>query len=615
MKIRRSTPFISRSLTTVPNDDGRILLLDRAEIPATGAHNARLVGKLADSLKIGPGDSCVSAARATALVDDQYAACLEYVYSHPLWQEWREGRNRERLLAYLIETRHYLAAAPLRMATGVGGSLTPTELNRLQAQHVVEEADHDTFFENGLHALGCPRDVVRAARPSPVTVEWIHLMRTVGELGPLCAAVCSGLLETTARDNSSVVSWHQMLAETGMLDKAVVDAIFVHVETDLGLGHGSNWREAIEAAGVIPAADLAECLNGVTLVAEMIVRWLDSLADGLSADLVAEMPRLTLDAGGPERTLAGDVDGLPVWPASVLHAMSHGSDTERSAVRTVLSVAYAYDDRLATEGGVGTVGIAARDFTTRLVPVHDERLLIEDPSKLVETWMVTLDGHQLWSELTERPTPALVLGYMLENHHYVSSIWQHTGAAIAACGDPVLRTALVEHLNEEFKHGALFRGGIEPYLSEHYPSLEFGSLRPLPTTIAFSGALRGLAQRDWHAYVLALGFLQLSLRTDADGSPDRRHDEFYQRLVAALPEAEPLIAAMRTHDEEDSRLGHGSDTHELLTGLVRRHAVSTDSIRLAALVPQLAWSFLDGIRRHYAAGDAAVVQRIGWHVG
>jgi len=440
-------------------------------------------------------------------------------------------------------------------------------------------------------------------------------MRTLAEFGPLTAAVCSGLLETTARDNAAVVGWHEMLVETGLLDRDAVDSIFAHVETDLGLGHGSNWREAIEAAEVVPAATLAECLNGVTLVAEMIVRWLDTLAEGLATELVQEMPRLRLEEA--PSALPGDVNGLPVWPSSILDAVSHGAQSGRAAVRATLAVAYAYEGRAAADiddpPGHG-VAAAARDFAGRLAPQHDPDLVAHDPMKLVESWMVSLDGHRLWSELVERPTQALVLGYLLENHHYVASIWQHNAAAIAACGDPVIRAQLVHHLSEEFEHGELFRRGIEPFLQEHYPAVPFTAVRPLSTTTAFSGALRGLAQRDWQAYVLALSFLQLSLRTTTDGDVDHRHREFYERIESALPQTKSLLAAMRRHDEVDTTLGHGSDTHDLLAALVQRHTITDHTIRSAALVPQLAWSFLDGIRYHYATGDPAVVQRIGWHV-
>jgi hypothetical protein len=200
---------------------------------------------------------------------------------------------------------------------------------------------------------------------------------------------------------------------------------------------------------------------------------------------------------------------------------------------------------------------------------------------------------------------------MVENYHYIAGIWQHAGAAVAACPDPVIRGELVRHLIEEFNHGEMLARGItRADGGAHH--LAPAQMRPLPTTVAFVGTLRELAQRDWKGYLLGLAFLQLSLST-AGGAVDARHEQFYQAMFERLPVAEKLVAAMRRHDAEDTRLGHSGDTRELLRLLATRHPLTRESVAAAALVPQLAWSFLDGIACHYRHGDAAVLQRAGWH--
>ncbi|QLJ02815.1 hypothetical protein HZZ00_18540 [Streptomyces sp. NEAU-sy36] len=596
--------------------------MDSVEVPLTAAGNARLLTTLLRPISLGPADRCLSAAEAERIVEAQYQACLEFIYGHPVWRRIRAARCREGagpVLAYLLESRHYLAAAPFRMASGITDALRPTQLVRLQAHHVVEEADHDTYFEDGLAALGFPRDLVRDARPSPVTVEWIHLMRTVAAYGPLAAAICSGLLEYTAGDRESVAGWHTMLADQGVLPREAVDAIFEHVQTDLGLGHGSNWRHALRAARAVLAEELADWLNGVTLVAEMIVRWLETFTNGLSSTVVEAAPRLTLD--GPARTLGGEADGLPVWPAEVYDSFAHGPHSERPGVRRTLALAYAFAGRAAdrgnaaaTAGGSGlTPAAAARDLTGRMARDWDGGTDATALEKLVESWMAAIDGHRLWRRLTEEPTHPLVHGWMVENYHYVAGIWQHTGAAVAACPDPLIRAELVKHLIEEFNHGKMFLRGIEKARGERYPGLPTDRMRPLPTTVAFVGTLRELAQRDWKGYIIALAYLQLSL-TAADGRVDARHDGFYRAVFDRLPEAEAMVAVMRRHDDEDTRLGHGADTRALLELLTTRHRVDRESVAAAALIPQFTWSFLDGILQHYQHGEAAVVQRAGWHV-
>jgi hypothetical protein len=227
--------------------------------------------------------------------------------------------------------------------------------------------------------------------------------------------------------------------------------------------------------------------------------------------------------------------------------------------------------------------------------------------------MTAIDGHELWRVMLEKPDYALVYGWMMENHHYVAGIWQHCGAAVGACTDPIIRTELAHHLVEEFNHGRMFRRGIERAATGDYTAVPVRRSRPLPTTVAYVGALRGLAERNWRAYVLALGFLQLTLRA-ADGGVGERHEHFYDSLTSAVPELEALLAAMRQHDAEDTRLDHGNDTRKLLTLLVERHSLSPSDVAQAALIPQLTWSFLDGVLRHYRHGRPAVLQRLGWHV-
>jgi pyrroloquinoline quinone (PQQ) biosynthesis protein C len=640
MNLRRTVPFVATSTMGGENgrdgaDDDQVLLLDRVEMRPTAASNAALLEKIDSSLAL--AGSCYGADEIEDLVEQQYGACLEYIYSHPVWSAVRSGQGAGFLRAYLLENRHYLAAAPFRMAGGIGSAARPDALQELQARHVVEEADHDRFFENALAEMGCPRDLVQAARPSPVTVEWIHLMRAVAGGDPFAAAVCSGLLEYTAGNRAAVTGWHEHVAASGQLSRSAVEAIFEHVRVDLGLGHGQNWRAAVRAAGVVSATALANVLNQVSTVAEMIVRWIGSLVSGVQGELVSHLPAVT-SAGSGRRLLGGEVDGLPVWPAEILHTVVHGHPEWGAGARLAVAEAYVFEPAaVLPAGGAGQSAApaappeatapqtaspqtaspeaASRALAAPFADVLPARPSPGDLEKLVTGWMRTIDGHRLWSELTTRPTYPLVYGWLVENYHYVAAIWQHCGAGVAACPDPALRLELVHHLEEEFEHGELFRRGIDAAGSDRYHGLTVGTMRPLATTQAFVGLLTGLAQQDWKAYVLAVAYLQLSLRPGGESGgdgPAQRHTAFYQAVSAALPEATPLLSVMQEHDHEDTELGHGDDVRRLL-GLLAEHDVGPESIAASALVPQLVWSFLDGVLEHYRRGDIAVIQRIGWH--
>lgn len=606
-KLRRTVPFLAPSAT---GGDGPVVLVDHVEAPPGAAANEPFVAKVTSALDLGPADRWAPAAEAADLVAGQYGACLELVYSHPLWARFRAGDGAGPLRAYLMENRHYLHAAPFRMASGVGGGLRPTRLVELQAEHVVEEFDHDRFFENGLAALGCERPAVRAARPLPVTVEWVHLMRTVSEWSPLSAALCSGLLESTNQVKDAVAGWHRMVVDHGLLPAGAADAIFEHVGVDLGLGHGENWRDALTAAGGAPAGVLADHLNAVTVVAEMLVRWLDMLAVTVGAEVVEHLPATPL-VDGPDPVVARDVDGTPVWPAEVLDSVTHGPAHDSPAVRAVVGRAFTFDRRLAGGDPVNDRAIA---LASRLAWFPDVAAppAAADLEKAVTAWMRTVDGHRLWQRMAAEPDHALVFGWLLENHHYIAAIWQHCAAAVAACPDPLVRAWFVHHLEEEFHHGRLLADGLTR-AAACYPGFDLASVRPLPTTTAFVGLLRQLGQRDWKAYAIAVAFLQLTLRPDGAGRA--RHERFYERVAAAAPGTAGLLDAMRRHDAEDTDLGHESDTVELLRLLADRHDVGQDSLRAAALVPQMTWSFLDGIAGHYRGGAASVLARAGWRAG
>lgn len=592
MQIRRTVPFLSRSTAA---HDQRVLLLDRAEIhdPTLSETFRR---KLADNLTV--GSAVLSDTEAAELVENQYESCLELVFSHSFWQRNRNAGNQSAMRGYLLETRHYLAAASFRMARGVPPTLNQHGIGDLLAHHVVEEADHNVYFENALAELQCDAATVSFCRPSPITLEWIHLMRTVASQDPLCAALCSGLLEHTAKNRQSVRDWHSMIASNTLVPDGVASAIFEHVRTDIELGHGANWRTALALEQPISARRLAACLNAVSLVAEMLVRWFDTIEEGLAHHAVEAMPDLTVDSDWLAQRLSYETNALPVWPADVLDHIAHGTEYSTNVDRT-LAVAYMFSGRASGRNGTADIASAARDLQQKLDPGRGDDLV-----DTVTGWMTTINGHSLWREMTETPSYSLVCGWLLENYHYIAAIAQHTAAAIASCPDREIRAELVKHLAEELDHGAL--------LAKALRDTRYGDVtqhRPLATTAVFVGVLRDLAQRDWKAYCVALGYLQLTITPDNGGA---LHNAFYDAVAHKAPGAQQLLDAMREHDDTDSDLAHTDDARRLLRMLATKHAVGDDVLASASLAAQFAWSFLDGIRCHYRHGDRAVIGRVGW---
>lgn len=601
MQLRRTVPFIAHSVTGTH----KTFLLDKIEFLNNDFSNNEIKIRLKKSLNLGQASKkLISSDEASKLVLGQYEACLEFIYSHPYWKELRDN-NKDLIFPYLLECRHYLAAATFRMSQGINTSLKNDKLRDLLSEHVIEEAGHNRFFENSLMSIGCGLPAISHSRPLPTTLEWIHLMRTLSSYDPLSAALCSGLLEHTAQNKKAVKSWHDMLLEKNYLSEPAVNAIFEHVGVDFELGHGENWRKALDILEFIEIDRLSNALNAVSLVAEMIVRWLDSLRNGLSSYIVQAMPDVIID--DDNNVISYDSTATPIWPSEILGYMIHGCHLTDNIKRTI-AISYAYAGKAKDKNSVNTLGSASTHFHNSLFKedfqFNGTYHCIE---KTYENWLKAVNGHWLWRDMMAKPSYALTCGWLLENYHYISSISQHTGLAISSCTDPMIRQLLVKHLEEELGHGAILENTLE--------SSKYGNItesRPLATTVAFIGALSNLAKRDWKAYCIALCYLQMSNpKEDKQGSPE----DFYRSIILQSPDTEHLLEAMKKHDQIDSGLEHFHDAKEILEALISRHTITDETIHTASLIAQLSWSFLDGIWHHYTQGDMAIIQRMQWHTG
>lgn len=594
--LRLTVPFMASGL------DGAVatFALDTIRWGSSVHPGPASLDRIAASLDLGAIAPTLPEEVAAELVDDQIEVCLDLIFGHPIWERFRRADGGDVLLAYLVETRHYLFAAASRMAGGPAFASHDGETVALLAEHVVEEAGHDRFFENALALLGCSRTTIANLRPSPVTVEWVQLMRTVAAQGPVVAAVCSGLLESSATDRDLVRGWHEMLVKNDLLSREVVDAILEHVAVDDELGHGTNWRHVIAAEAPVPSSVLAEALNAVAGVAEMLLRWFDSLDQGAAAGLVGVLP--SVQSTTTDAPIDRFHDGLPVWPAAVLDSVAFGGSD--GLPQHALALAFALDRRLIDRDDSEPLTATAGTLTALSVDAP-ARLTVATAEVMLRAWMRTIDGHRAWQAMMEPGNETIVRGWLRENHAYLRSSPRHVTPAIRSCPDPVIRSLLLEHLAEEMDHAKLIERAFASA-----PGSELARTRPLPTTTAFIGYLRDLALTDWRAYCLALAYLQWSF-----DATDPRHAAFYEAVARQARKAGRFASAMREHDDIDQSLGHADDSRKLLTALIERHPITHEDVGRAAYVAQLAWSFLDGIRWHYVAGTPAEAQRVGWTAG
>lgn len=598
--LNRTVPFLATALTEP------LVVLDRFTFPpASLTANHPVIEKIEVSLSLQQFTNTVDAETAVAIASEQYVAGSEFVYGHPIWEDIRSG-SQAAVYAYLLETRHYLAAASSRMAPGIQGGIGLDPLTLLLSKHLIEEYDHAKFFEDALHVIGCPRNQITTARPLPSTLEWIHFTRAVASRDSLSAALCSGFMEYSSRESEAVIGWHRHLSKQCLIPDDANAAIFKHVETDLGFGHDKNWENAIQHVAPISTERFAAALNDVATLCEMIYRWLSVLRNGLSAYVVTAMsvgciPSMAIES---ESTAVRAFSGLPVWASSVLHMVNHGG-TGTQMASSVIGVAYSHGQDLMPAETADFENAVLSVCSTLAAPQAEH---VESPKSLYQTarsWLRSIDGHELWQALVNRPSFSLVQGYILENYHYLASATRHISAAISSCPDGAIQLDLIAHLEDELEHCELLRTVLER--TDEIRHIK--RCRPLPTTVAFVGYLRDLGTTDWRGYLVASAFLQCSL---AELRSDKRHQRFYSEVIKAVPEAKILLDPLQLHDDIDEDLGHDDRAARRLERLIQRHQIPVESFERAAITPLLAWGFLDGIVQHYQHGGASVTQRIAW---
>jgi pyrroloquinoline quinone (PQQ) biosynthesis protein C len=597
--LRRTVPFLNTSV----GDHQPRFQIDELLLPPGKVPSSELLIRLGTSLDLSRVTEALPADAVLEIVTEQYEAALNHAFSHPIWSKFRRGEGFVPLLGYIIENRHYLHAASSRMSPGVAISRADGELTDLLAEHLVEEADHAKYFETALTRFGCELPLIQSLRPGPMTLEWVYLMRSLSSYDPFSAAIASGFMEFSATDRKTVTAWHQMLTRSGLLEANVVEAFFGHVKEDMELEHGSNWSDAIKLCAPITPPHLQFCLNGVATIAEMLVRWSDSLDAGTTGLIIPVLTDVTLPHEHKLPTADFPFDGTPVWGADTLHEVTHGTDISERARQTVGLAFGLSGHALAKSIEAKSICEQATSLVNRLAVKATLDDVRSDAEGVLRAWHRSIDGHRIWTELLDSPPESLVYGWILENYHYLANSARHTSAAISACSDPLIRSSLVEHLKEEASHGKI----LKTALTRARENISFGSFRPLPTTLAFLGALRDVGYHDWKAYCLVLGFLQFSLEPG-----NAKHTGFYSGLKKSCPNSARLVEALQSHDLIDHERGHESSIREMLRTLTSRHQITEETLHRAAIVVQLTWSFLDGIRCHYRNGDLATVQRIGW---
>lgn len=198
-------------------------------------------------------------------------------------------------------------------------------------------------------------------------------------------------MEFSATDRETVTAWLRMLTTLELLGADVIDAFFGHVKEDMELEHGGNWKEAITLCAPITAAHLQFCLNGVVSIAEMLIRWSDSLDTGTTGLIIPALSDIALTDRRPSHA-DFTFDGTPVWPAEILHEVTHGTDIPERARQTV-GIAFGLSGFAAPKvGSSKSLCEESSRLVDRLSVKATEDDVVSDVEAVLRAWHSTING-------------------------------------------------------------------------------------------------------------------------------------------------------------------------------------------------------------------------------
>ncbi|HET9057098.1 MAG TPA: hypothetical protein VFN30_09665, partial [Chitinophagaceae bacterium] len=482
MTLEYTVPFFLKN-----DSNEEHLNIDKVNVSNQNKIDRNLFSLIRSKISLDDYGNTIPSEVAKELIDNQYKVCLNYIYSNSIWEKLRTNNAIEILLGYIIETRHYLLAASSRMSSGLAYSWHTTPMSFILTEHLIEEADHAVFFENALINLGCNINIIKSLKPSPITYEWIFLMRSISSRNPIVSAVCSGLMESSARDRNAVKGWHKLLIEKEILRPKTVEKFYEHVELDIKLGHGSCWEEVLMSNSFITSELLKEALNSITIVAEMLDRWFTSLEYGLSGITIQLAGKINQNKKGKNTpTVDSYFNGNPVFSSTVLHQVSHERNVLNDAVSKIIGYKYfVQSPAISKSSEIQNIINSANSINLKELSVNISEFKKQKPLiNSIKDWLISVDGHLLWNEMLENPSENLAFGFILENYHYINSSIAHTSAVIYSCPIEDLRNDFIKHLHEEENHGEILLKSLRSFENDFF---KIENLRPLPTTLAFIG--------------------------------------------------------------------------------------------------------------------------------
>ncbi|GAA3296768.1 hypothetical protein Dvina_23930 [Dactylosporangium vinaceum] len=161
--------------------------------------------------------------------------------------------HRRRLLGSLVETYHFVAAAPYHIGPAVAHA-PDSEVRDALSRLFCEEWRHGRDLRAGLLAAGLTEELVRRCRPLPGTQGVVNFLRALADTDLLSYGICAAVNESPKTDTAIKASWDALIA-LRLLPAAALQPFRGHELEDEASGHDGIVEAIFAGRTTLSAAE------------------------------------------------------------------------------------------------------------------------------------------------------------------------------------------------------------------------------------------------------------------------------------------------------------------------------------------------------------------------
>ncbi|ARF59101.1 hypothetical protein B1H19_37380 [Streptomyces gilvosporeus] len=277
--------------------DGRHSIAQIAERAGVDEDSVRQIAETFDELGLLYRTRPMASVPAKAFIEQIEASCDMWgrqIGFHNLFAGLESGDLRgEVFMGMILETYHYVKAAPKHIATAIA-HCDDERLVPLLSRYFTEEYNHAGMLLQSLKKMGVPKEHIKSAHPVIGTWSLINNLCEIARQDTLSYIACTTLFEARADDFEEGTESLRRAARTAGYPEACAEPLITHMRIDVEAGHVGLLDEAVGILGDIPAANAHKAVNNLHDLKHSYDQFHDGIVQYYS-DIANYIPRIKVD--------------------------------------------------------------------------------------------------------------------------------------------------------------------------------------------------------------------------------------------------------------------------------------------------------------------------------